>query len=671
MHRANRRTRPVPAIAGLLAVALLASLIGPSGGVVWAALPPVAATFAQGGVPVGAGAWSVATGDVDGDGVLDVATANKDADTVSVALGNGDGTFATHVEYGVGDTPLSVAMGDLDGDGDLDLATADQGSVTVSILLGNGDGTFAPASGLALDAFPRDVTTGDVDGDGDLDLAVATFGVSATRGVSVLLGNGDGTFGPPQTAHAISGGSNDVALADVDGDATLDLITADGSPHTVSVLLGDGAGGFSLHASLATHATLIGPSSVGAADLDADGDLDLVTANRFNSVSVLLGDGDGSFAGPVSYNAGLEPTDVVVADLNGDTHADLAVADVVRGASVLLGFGDGTFGPATIVTFPAGISGIAVAVGDLNGDAFPDLALARDDLRVLVNTTGLALAAPVATAGSTGVTLSWTPPVAAATVTGYVVTPDDGSRPLPPVTFSSTATTQAIPGLTNGVTYTFSVAATNVLGAGPSSGSSNAVLQATGLLPPTIGAATAVNGTATVSWTAPASDGGSPVTGYVVTPYIGYLPLAPQSFGSTATVQVLTGLTNGTQYRFRVQATNAFGNSGYSRVTNPVTPAPPTAPGAPTIGSATAANGEATVSWLAPVSDGGSPITGYVVTPYVGYYPLPARTFDSTATSQVVTGLTNGTQYRFRVQATNAVGSGGYSTASNAVTPTA
>jgi hypothetical protein len=87
-----------------------------------------------------------------------------------------------------------------------------------------------------------------------------------------------------------------------------------------------------------------------------------------------------------------------------------------------------------------------------------------------------------------------------------------------------------------------------------------------------IGAATAGDGQATVSWTAPASDGGSAITGYVVTPYIGYFPLAPQVFSSTATTQVVTGLTNGTQYRFRVQAVNAVGASGYSTVTNPVIP---------------------------------------------------------------------------------------------------
>jgi hypothetical protein len=174
---------------------------------------------------------------------------------------------------------------------------------------------------------------------------------------------------------------------------------------------------------------------------------------------------------------------------------------------------------------------------------------------------------------------------------------------------------------------------------------------------------------ATVSWRVP-PDGGSPITGYLVTPYIGYFPLAPQRFSSTATTQTITGLTNGTTYRFRVQAVNAIGDSGYSKVTNSVTPAA-TVPGAPTIiRNATAGDGQATVSWTAPASDGGSPVTGYVVTPYIEYYPLPPQTFTATATTQTLTGLTNGTEYRFRVQAINAIGTSGYSKVTNPVTPT-
>jgi hypothetical protein len=108
-----------------------------------------------------------------------------------------------------------------------------------------------------------------------------------------------------------------------------------------------------------------------------------------------------------------------------------------------------------------------------------------------------------------------------------------------------------------------------------------------------------------------------------------------------------------------------------SKVTNPVTPNP-TAPDAPTIiRDATAGDGTATINWTAPASDGGSPITGYVVTPYIGYSPQPSTTFNSTATTETLTGLTNGSTYRFRVRAINAIGTGPYSKVTNPVTPTA
>jgi alpha-tubulin suppressor-like RCC1 family protein len=184
---------------------------------------------------------------------------------------------------------------------------------------------------------------------------------------------------------------------------------------------------------------------------------------------------------------------------------------------------------------------------------------------------------------------------------------------------------------------------------------------------PTAGAAVPGVGQATVSWSAPSSDGGSPITGYVVTPYVGYFPLVPRTFASAVTTQVVTGLTNGTQYRFRVQAVNGEGTGAYSTVTNPVTPT--TVPGPPTPGSAVSGDGQVIVSWSPPSTDGGSPITGYVVTPYMGFFALAPRTFASTATTQVVTGLNNGTSLRFRVQAVNSVGAGAHSTVTNPAVP--
>ena len=187
---------------------------------------------------------------------------------------------------------------------------------------------------------------------------------------------------------------------------------------------------------------------------------------------------------------------------------------------------------------------------------------------------------------------------------------------------------------------------------GGQSAASNSVTTPTAPGAPTIGTATCGNVSATVTWTAPASNGGAAITGYVVTPYKAGVAQAAQTFNSTATTETATGLTNGTAYTFTVAAINGVGTGAASRPqSNSVTPA--TVPGAPTIGTATCGNASATVSWTAPASNGGRPITGYVVTPYIAGVAQTAQTFNSTATTETVTGLTNGTAYTFTVAAIN------------------
>ena len=155
---------------------------------------------------------------------------------------------------------------------------------------------------------------------------------------------------------------------------------------------------------------------------------------------------------------------------------------------------------------------------------------------------------------------------------------------------------------------------------------------------------------------------GSPVTGYTVTPYIGLVAQPTITFNSTATTQTITGLVNGTAYTFRVAAFNAVGTGPTSTITAIIVGAPP----APTAVTAVAGSGQATVNWVAPANNG-SAITGYVVTPYIGLTALAPRPFATTATTQIITGLTAGTTYTFKVQATNARGTGAFSAASNAV----
>jgi streptogramin lyase len=186
---------------------------------------------------------------------------------------------------------------------------------------------------------------------------------------------------------------------------------------------------------------------------------------------------------------------------------------------------------------------------------------------------------------------------------------------------------------------------------------------------PSGAAAVAHNASATVSWTAPARDGGSAITGYTVTPFIGTTAQAPTPTGSAGTSLTVTGLTNGTTYTFRVAATNTVGTGPASAASNPATPGA-TPPGPPTAVTAVAGNGQVSLSWQAPADDGGSAITGYRVTPYIASVAQTAAVFNSTATSETLGGLTNETAYTFTVAAANAVGTGPASQPSSPVTPT-
>ena len=282
-----------------------------------------------------------------------------------------------------------------------------------------------------------------------------------------------------------------------------------------------------------------------------------------------------------------------------------------------------------------------------------------------------------ATAGNGSATVNWTAPSSdgGSTITKYTVTPFIGSTAQTPVTVTGSppATSTTVTGLTNGTSYTFTVTATNANGTGPASSPSNAVTPNTLPGAPTAVTATAGNGSATVNWTAPSNNGGSTITKYTVTPFIGSTAQTPVTVTGSppATSTTVTGLTNGTSYTFTVTATNANGDGPASSPSNAVTPSAPTAPGAPTGVSATAGNGSATVNWTAPSSNGGSAITKYTVTPFIGSTAQTPVTVTGSppATSTTVTGLTNGTSYTFTVSATNAVGDGPASSPSNAVTP--
>ena len=224
----------------------------------------------------GAGPGSVVTGDFNGDGKLDLVVSNSDGGSISVLLGNGDGTFQVAASYGAGSSPISIAVGDFNGDGKVDLAVANYGTNYASVLLGNGDGTFKGAVSYGAGSYPVSVAVGDFNGDGKPDLVVAN---QDSNDVSVLLGNGDGTF---QASVNYRAGSllDSVVVGDFNGDGRLDLAVANYGSNNVSVLLGNGDGTFQAPVN---YRAGLGPDSVTTGDFNGDGKLDLLVANNCGS----------------------------------------------------------------------------------------------------------------------------------------------------------------------------------------------------------------------------------------------------------------------------------------------------------------------------------------------------------------------------------------------------
>jgi hypothetical protein len=329
---------------------------------------------------------SITTSDLNGDGILDVVTANDYSDDVSVLPGIGDGTFGEAVNYDVGSGPQDVTIADFDKDGALDMIVANRDSNDVSILYGDGAGSFEDAVTVRTDGrYPFAIASGDFNGDTWIDFAVANgFSHDVT---TVANDQGIGFF--HQRVYPVGRIPEDLVMADFNKDGLADFATSNDGTDDVTVRLSRPSHlGFG---PLASYPVGRRPLGIASGDLNLDGHVDLVNANRYSdSVTVLLGNGNGTFEDGVDYAGGEGVRDVAIGDLNLDGIPDLVMAHWGHSVVfVVLGYGDGTFAPP--IWYYIGQEGSqAVAVGDVDGDGRPDILATRsgwDLVAVLLNET--------------------------------------------------------------------------------------------------------------------------------------------------------------------------------------------------------------------------------------------------------------------------------------------
>ena len=374
-----------PVILPLLAVAVLCSMFAAVNSATAQGL-----TFTTNAYSVGSGP-GVNVADVNGDGKLDLITANYNTNTSTVLTNNGSGGFGFYATLKVGNCPQVVIAADVNGDGKLALISANQNDNTLTVLTNNGSGVFGSNATLNIGTKPQYVVAADINGDGKLDLISPNWTSPGT--LTVLTNNGSGIFGFNAT---LTVGKYPVCVvaADVNGDGYVDLITANYGANTLTVLTNNGSGVFGLNATLTVGDI---PECVIAADVNGDGKLDLISANvGTNTLTVLTNNGNGVFGFSATLTNGEnQPFSVAAVDLNGDGKLDLISANggiyptgIGNTLTVFTNDGRGVFGSNATIT--VGKSAYSVVAADLNADGKPDLIVGNfkdNTVTVLMNTS--------------------------------------------------------------------------------------------------------------------------------------------------------------------------------------------------------------------------------------------------------------------------------------------
>ncbi|WP_198026707.1 FG-GAP-like repeat-containing protein [Bradyrhizobium sp. ARR65] len=343
-------------------------------------------SFSETTYSLGATQW-VSIGDLNGDRKPDLVYTQPNNNVVGVMLNTGNGTFTSDGTYSA-PVPQNGIVADLNNDGKPDIIVANTYSYSLGVFLGNGDGTFQREVNYPAGSVIPSVAAADLNSDGKLDLVSTSY---YDQQVSILLGNGDGTFQPRYTVPVGAVSNYGVTVGDL-GNGHQDIVVATPGTggvanDTISILMGDGTGAFATPITLHTRDV---PLYTTIANL-GNGHPDLIVANRdSNSVQVFLGNGDGTFQPPQAYAIGGSSYTVAVGDVNGDGIPDVAVEVGTPNGSevdVLLGNGDGTFQPEQAFPVPGGVTG-SIAMADLFGNGKQDIVVTTDaGLDVLTNTS--------------------------------------------------------------------------------------------------------------------------------------------------------------------------------------------------------------------------------------------------------------------------------------------